>query len=637
MSDRCADTSAFEEAKAVVERIGTQASRQPGHQTFTLLRFSQAGRLAAGAEPDLLKEAVDTEFGARLHQTIQPLEPSHTAAGPIEALEAMGELMGESEGDHRIVYLISDFRARQWQEPADLRNHLARLSQADTKLHLIDCVDASRPNLAVAELSPGAGTRAAGVPLPMEVAVKNFGTVPVKDVPVMIEADGYPQPGLKIAQIPPGEVVKERFTVRFPVAGEHVITARVETDAVAVDNAHYRVVDFPEHVPVLLVDGDPEALDARFLSAAFAPGGPVQTGVSPQIETPRYLSRNPLEPFRAVYLLNVGRLDPSAIEALEEYVKAGGGVGVFLGERCRSQFINEELYRDGEGFFPLPVSGQAELLVDRLQNAPDLKVGRHPIFRIFAGERNSFLWMVSVGRYFAVPEDWEAAPDSATQVIARLRNGAPLAVEWNFGQGRVVAFLTTAAPVWNNWAQNNPSFVVAMLELQSYLSNRPAEDVSSFVGTPLELRLDPSEYDAQVRFATPEDAVPTAAVDAVPGPGGSLTASLPVTERSGVYQAVLKRKDGEEAVRRFALNVQAEEGDLKTVTGPELAVGLKGVQYEYAQAAMFQYAADERAGYNLAEPLLYLLILVLVGEQILAWSASYHPRSWRRPAEGGAR
>ncbi len=638
MSDRWGDTSAFQQAKAVIERIGTQAGRQAGRQTFTLLRFSQAGRLPSGAPPDLFKESVDNELAGRLRETLGSLQASHAAAGPIAALEAAGDWVGDSEGDHHLVYLVSDLRARQWDQPADLRSRLRRLSQQGAKIHLIHCVQTARPNLAVTGLSPGPGTRAAGVPLTVDVTVKSFSTVAVKDVPLLIEADGHPQPAIKIARIPPGEEVQERFSVHFPVAGAHVITARLETDAVAADNARYSVVDFPDEVPVLLIDGDPEALDARYLSAALAPGAPVRTGIRPRIENPRYLSLHGLDPFRAVYLLNVDRLDPSAVEALESYVGAGGGVAVFLGERCRSRFINDRLYRDGQGFFPLPVAGQAELPVDRLQNAPDLKVGRHPIFRIFAGQRNSFIRTVMVERYFSVPDGWEPLPDSATQVIASLRNGAPLAVERSFGRGRVVAFLTTAAPTWNNWARNNPSFVVAMLELQAFLSGKPAEDVSNLVGAPIELKLDPSQYEARVGFSTPDkDAVPMAA-DAVPAPDGSLTASLPATGLSGVYEAVLKRKDGGAEVRRFAFNVEAEEGDLKTLTGSELAARLKGVPYEYEQAAMFEYAAGELAGYRLSEPLLYLLILVLVGEQVLARSASYHPRTRRQPAsQGGAR
>ena len=65
-----------------------------------------------------------------------------------------------------------------------------------------------------------------------------------------------------------------------------------------------------------------------------------------------------------------------------------------------------------------------------------------------------------------------------------------------------------------------------------------------------------------------------------------------------------------------------------------MAARLDGLHYRYDQAAAFQVATEELAGYDLAEPLLYLLVLLLVGEQMLAWSASYHPAP-RRPLAGG--
>jgi hypothetical protein len=44
MSDHWNDTSAFEQAKRVVERIGAEAARQVQSQVFTLLPFSHAAR-----------------------------------------------------------------------------------------------------------------------------------------------------------------------------------------------------------------------------------------------------------------------------------------------------------------------------------------------------------------------------------------------------------------------------------------------------------------------------------------------------------------------------------------------------------------------------------------------------------------
>ena len=153
----------------------------------------------------------------------------------------------------------------------------------------------------------------------------------------------------------------------------------------------------------------------------------------------------------------------------------GGGVAFFLGERCDVKFFNDVLYRDGKGLFPAPLERQAELEVDRLEPAPDLEADEHFIFNRFTGKRNSYLQTVAVQRYFAVPKGWRPPAKAAVRVAAHLRNGAPLVVEHSFGKGRVMAFLTTAAPTWNNWA-GNPGFVVVMQDLEAYLTQRPGDE-----------------------------------------------------------------------------------------------------------------------------------------------------------------
>lgn len=635
MSDRWADTDAFAEAKKVVERLGTEAARQVEPQMFTLLRFSQVGQSERGTQPDLLKESVGSEFVAALNNTLANLKATQTAAEPNGALEAIAQLLGTADGERRVVYVVSDFRARQWNDPTDLRKELVQLSETGAELHLVNCVDQRRPNLAIASLSPADGIRAAAVPWFMEVSVKNYGASPVRNVPVLLSEDGHARPAVTLAEIPPGRVAKERFLVHFPNAGSHQITARLESDAVAADNYRYAAVDLLADVPVLLVDGDPQAADARFLSIALSPGAAVRTGIRPQIETPRYLAAKPLDPFAVVCVANFDRLEQSAISALERHVANGAGVAFFLGERCQGRFFNESLYRDGQGLFPAPLGREAELAIDRLDPAPDLQIEPHFLFRVFAEKRNTFLQTIAVQRYFTVAEGWQPPADSTVRVIARLRNGAPLVIERTFGKGRVLAVLTTASPTWNNWARN-PSFVVAMQDLQAYLARRPDDEAVRLVGAPLEVSLDAALYHPQVRFTAPHEVeTPTVGTDAVRAADGTLSASLADVGVSGFYEAQLARTDGSAEVRHYAVNVDASEGDLATVTAEQLAARLEGVAYKYEQASAFQFAASDSAGYNLGEPLLYLLILLLLGEQVLAWSASYHPASPRGLARQG--
>ena len=109
---------------------------------------------------------------------------------------------------------------------------------------------------------------------------------------------------------------------------------------------------------------------------------------------------------------------------------------------------------------------------------------------------------------------------------------------------------------------------------------------------------------------------------------GKLTVALDDTDAAGVYEAALKQsKTDKEELRHYAVNVDASEGDLQMLWGPELAARLKNADCDFHQAASFHYAAEDHAGSNLSLLLFFALVALPVGEQLLAYSASYHPKS----------
>jgi hypothetical protein len=140
-----------------------------------------------------------------------------------------------------------------------------------------------------------------------------------------------------------------------------------------------------------------------------------------------------------------------------------------MGPEIDLAFYTNRLYRSGTGLFPLPLEREDFLPMVEVREAPDIEVTDHPVFEVFLGERNPFIRLITVEQYLRPPLDWKPEPDSNVQVAASLRNGMPLVVERKFGDGRVMAFLTTVEPGWNNWG-NDPSFVVVALKLQSYLA-----------------------------------------------------------------------------------------------------------------------------------------------------------------------
>jgi hypothetical protein len=623
---------------------------------------------------DLNAEPVSADFDVLIEEKSRTFQPTDLAIGPHDALSMALRLVRENDDERKLVYLVSDFRAKEWDSPAQLGAALEDMTQAKAEVHFVQCVRDERPNLAVVDVAPAEETRAAGVPLFVNVKVKNFGAAPARKVQLKVRStfhdDARPggapataaaageggeveeAPAVMIDEIKPGETASRRVQVYFPRPGRHGVEAALPEDSVAADNRRWCVIEFPEGERVLIVDGSGEGRHAYFLQTAFAPGATTITGVRPEVQPEAFLrdaAPEALAPFTAIYLLDVGRLDPRAIANLERYVQDGGGLAFFVGEHVSPTFYNEQLYRDGKGLFPLPLAGD-DLLPPEVENTPDIDASDHPVFGVALGERNPLIRLVTVERYIKPKEDWRPDPQSTVQIIAKLRNQAPLAVEKQFGAGRVAAFLTTAAPGWNNWAKN-PSFVVTVLKLQSHLAAARRLDESRLAGAPIALSLPSQQYLPNVVFIAPGDEVSgrqvIERVAARPAPDSLLLEvgigrSAPrgtsggETDRAGVYEARLKTAGGESEVRRYAVNVDASEGDLALADSRALLTAIDPVQPhvlhadEFSEGQVAQSAGDQ---FNrlLSFGLLCTLGGLLLCEQIVAYFASYHP------ARGGQR
>lgn len=673
MSDRAGGTTAFESALQAIGRVVDRASLQETRQKFTLLRFSQAvssaasdAEAAADQVADLNAEVIDDNFKLLLEEKRNTFDVSQLAVGPRAALNVVKQLIDQSPDERHVVYVVSDFRAKDWDNPTEVRETMRKLRESRADIQLIGCARAEHPNLGIVDVAATDDTRAAGVPLFVNVTVKNFGKDAAKKVqlnvrslfydpetaaasePDRVKGDAETLPTVLIDEIRPGEATTRRVQVFFPKAGQHVVEAVLPEDPVSTDNHRWSVVDFPEGEPVLVIDSSPQQRNAYFLQSAFEPGQRANTGVRPDVQTAAFLRDTSLEvlnKYHSIYLLDVDRLDTRGVENLEAYVQAGGGVGIFAGANLNIAFYNDNLYRDGEGLMPLPLERDDLLPPELAENIPDIEVTDHPVFSVFLGERNPLIRYVTVERYLMPPKDWRPAPDSKVDVIARLRNRNPLVVERKFGEGRVVVVLTTLAPDWNNWG-HDPSFVVVALKLQSYLASARRVDTPRLVGTPLDLQLEADKFRKDVTFVvpgeTPESRVlidkpavkpeeDSPVMNASLGRAAEDNARAGETDRSGVYEAWPIKTDGTLDIRRYAVNVEPNEGDL-AITGPQLLISkLDPVSPQFVYWDEFVIDPMKEAGFQWSQWILYVMIFLLIGEQLLAYSASYHP------VRGGAR
>lgn len=670
MSDRWGDTTALNEGKRTVQAIVEQAAQQSDTQLVTLLRFSEAAALSAGAQPKVYAEQINDTFRSKLESLLDGWEPSQTDVGPAEALKAIPRLPLEKNDETLIVYLVSDYRNRQFASATDIRKLLADLKEKEhvAQIHLVRCVREARPNLAITSLAPESGVRAAGVEMWMSVTVANYGDTPARGVTVQLEQDGDALPALVLDDIPPRDEITHKFRVQFAGIGGHSLTASLPTDAVDIDNRRYFACDLPAARPVLIIDGSKDGRGGHQLSLALAPGGNTRTGWQPHVEPPTFLvDTEKLNQQAAVYLLDVPRLAEDELKALENYVQRGGGVSFFVGEGTDRNFYNERLYHDQQGLFPAPLKLPTQLM-DR-GDTPDVQVTQHPIFQVLAGRRNGFLPVLMVNYFYALQEGWQPPKDGDVQVIARLRNSQPLTIEKRFGKGRVVAQLTklssgdTPLGKWGNWSLN-PAFPVLANELTSYLAAARQIDPLYLVGDDLTITVEDGKYDPHFRFIIPAKSqtasapsksppgeVASATGSSTPKPSrtnagarpevqvdatsaaGHLTAKLEHVNTSGIYEAQLQATTGPVEHRMFAVNVPPGEGDLALTSKPDITRQLAGVDYQMHDAKDMALNAQQLAGFQMGDALLIALIAMLLLEQLLAYLASYHIQSPRSSAK----
>lgn len=638
----------FEDAVAVIRRIVDTATRRKSNDRLTLIRLSRAAAVEKGEEPDLAELLFHSEDLPIIRNSLESLHPSQSADKPEQLLTAAVELIRQSNTRLKpLVYFLSDFRRQHWENPAPILKNLEEIRQLGGMVRMIRITDKEHANLSIDHLELVDGIHAADIDLLLDAKITNHSREDVDNIPLVLLVDGQSQSVITIPKIKSGEqtVPPVRFPVRLNSSEPHRIEVQLQPDAIPDDNRRFLVADVPEALEVLIISSEKRvpATDssAQYIRVALSPGG-AKSGIRTRVEPPSFLAAQPLTPFHAIFLPDIPLLEPAAVKALEEYVTAGGGLALFPGAGTNLDFLRNELYKNGNGLFPALPIAETVLEPDFLSTTPDITVTAHPVFRLFGEGESPLLGSVKIERYIGVelpkqdelskqnelPEqNKKTAPDKTenivktpSRVLAVLRNGAPLVLEREYGKGRTVTFLTTAAPVWNNWGRGNPGFVVVMLELAAWLSRRTSEAFPVFVAEPFSIRFDPALFERNIRILPPsgENIGNGLSLEAVLPNDADALAVFSRTDQSGFYEAVLKEHSGKDVRRLFAVNVDAKEGETILADVTVLSDILGSVNQSLESAAGFSSVTDFSGEQPLSEILLCAVIVMLMAETFLA-------------------
>ena len=139
MSDRWDDTSAFDEGKRAVQAIVDQAVATIRYAARHAAAVLRSGPALGRRQPKVFAEPINDTFRSRLESLLAGWEASQTDVGPADALKAVPRLPLADNEQTLIVYLVSDFRARQFASATEIRKLLADSKRRSTSRKFTWC------------------------------------------------------------------------------------------------------------------------------------------------------------------------------------------------------------------------------------------------------------------------------------------------------------------------------------------------------------------------------------------------------------------------------------------------------------------------------------------------------------------
>ncbi|MHC5039904.1 MAG: BatA domain-containing protein, partial [Planctomycetota bacterium] len=512
----------FEGAKKAAADI--LASLKPGSDSASLILVSDLPEVVFG-EP--------TPEIDKVKQALGEVQPGYGVSDLSLGLERLMEILAlpaVARAPNKEVFFLTDGQRLAWLraepeeereaegegksvggETKELKKKLTELAPKIESLAVVIVGEEETENLGIWRLTAGDQVIGLDKQTDFTVEVANFGPAS-EDVSVEFLVDGNPWASTHLT-IPAGERQSALFSPVFRTPGPHWVTARLGADSLAVDDERFYALQVREQIRVLLVDGEPASEvggglfsgEIAHLRLALFPLEDPQAAGGMSIVRPEAASHFELTPsllgrgWDLIIIANEGRtlpMDPELLKALFQYVRAGGSVLFFLGDRVRAQDYNEQLFQDGEGIFPL------RLL--EVKGSPQEPVGlalprrRHPILQVFDDPKLENLLTRDMTAHYLAMEVPDPIP-GGVRIIASFSTGDPAIVEkefekgTEFEKGRVMVVTTSADTEWTDFPKQG-IFLPLVHEMTYYLVREKETHRNLPVGDTLNRPLTRAQY-----------------------------------------------------------------------------------------------------------------------------------------------
>jgi hypothetical protein len=573
---------------------------------------------------------------AAAERSIELMETTGVPSPLDRTLEQAVELARDSVQARKEIYVFTDLTRAAWPvaSTSELRQRL--IDQPDVLLVIIDVGVDSPQNTVLGVPRLADEILPASSELQLEIDVACTGSGGANTVALHLEEPAEGPPLIQDGQtVLPAEQLRAQQIVELADDSSQTLVFKLDglppgvlqgslalsgQDGLSIDNRRYFAVEVRDASPILILA--PPGVTTRFLTEAVAPHEFRETGRARYdctVLEQAVLPNVDFDEYSAVCLLDPAPITPPDWEKLEQFVRDGGGLGIFLGHNADIASYNDPTaYALLGGKLKRPWRSTGDLFL----TLHDLS---HPVLSEFRSVATSVPWV-----NFPVFRHWDLddfAPDA--RLIMTFSNNRPALIETSRGLGRALVLTTPISDplqpkgrqTWNELptGDNAWPYFVLVNEMMKYLVDRGGEKLNYLSGETASLPNRRDKYPERYQLFTPLDQPQD-----VTAAAGRVVVKF--TEYPGAYR--LKGFRGESIVRGFAVNLPRSASELTRMTRDDLDEVLGPDRYHYARDTdqIVVGVGEARLGREFYPLLICLVALILGLEHVLA------NRFYRRPA-----
>ncbi len=575
----------LDEAKAKAAEIAS--ALQPGDEMYLLYPQSPARFAHEGARFN-----VDT-----ILDMIDLTELSYRKTDYLAALAEANRIMLATTNINKEVYLVGDLQRSGFAETdGNGTDYLAD----DVKLFVVPVQATEQDNLSAVQVQIGSQILEKDKVVEIQGRVRNNADRRVSSGLAHLFINGK-RVGQNSIDIEPGSSEGMAFKIVPEETGFQSGFLLLEDDALMADNRRYFVFKIAREIPVLLVGNRPA--DMSYLQLALRPQQDVTSYIKIATISPAQMDEGDLSRYRVIILSNVPALNATQILALQNFLRNGGGLMIFLGPDVDLRNYNENLHRK----LRLPFLAQTMTRANAEQFLSLTKFDfDHPIFKsMFEGERA----VASPHIGFAL----SVQSDKPVDKIIEYSNGSPFLFESAYETGKILYVTTGLTSEWSDLAFRG-LFVPLVNRSVSYLAGAAAtENEQILVGDELAFSAEKASSSATFEMEKPDGTRAKVRMDIA---RGTYSLHYQDTQQTGIYRLY----NGDTVVAQWAVNFDAKEVETTAMDLAEIRdrFGIDRVVVVDPASALEPQLVQTRFGRELWKVLLAIALALVLLETWLA-------------------